>query len=150
MEVLLVSKESYVVILSIENLTEQFKLLILFIPYIIKRGYAVAFLLELLVRTLLGTWMSVSFEYCLLSEVSATGWSFIQRNPTEFDMWKFDREARYCESLGSLGAVGNWEGVVLYHHGAVEEQMWNKDRMPREIIHSDSFRVRNLHLLFSF
>jgi hypothetical protein len=86
MEVLLVSKESYVVILSIENWTEQFPLLILFIPYIIRCGYAADFLLELLVRTLLGTWMSVSFEYCLLSEVSATGCSFIQRNPTEFDM----------------------------------------------------------------
>ena len=38
---------------------------------------------------------------------------------------------------------------VLYHHGAVEERMWNEDRTPREIIHSDSFRIRNLRLIFS-
>jgi hypothetical protein len=39
--------------------------------------------------------MSVSFECCACCqvEVSASGWSLIQRSPTECDVSEFDREA---------------------------------------------------------
>jgi hypothetical protein len=36
--------------------------------------------------------MFVRCECCVLSEVSATGWSLIEKSPTECDVSEFDRE----------------------------------------------------------
>ena len=59
-----------------------------------RRGYAGARLLGLWVRIPPWTWVSVSLSvvYCQV-EVSATGWSLIQRIPTECGVSECDREA---------------------------------------------------------
>ena len=53
----------------------------------LRRGSAAARLLGLRVRIPPGPWMSVSYECCVLSgrEVSASGWSLVQRSHTECD-----------------------------------------------------------------
>jgi hypothetical protein len=40
-----------------------------------------------------GAWMSVSFVVCCQVEVSASGWSLVQRSPTECGVSECDREA---------------------------------------------------------
>ena len=48
-----------------------------------KHGSTVACLLGARFRIPLGTWLSVFRECCVLSEVSASGWSLVERSPTE-------------------------------------------------------------------
>jgi len=48
-----------------------------------RSGREFACLLRLWVRIPPGTWMSVFFECYILSEVSATSWSLVQRSPTD-------------------------------------------------------------------
>jgi hypothetical protein len=54
-------------------------------PRGLRRGSAAASLLGLRVRIPPGAWMSVCCEYCVYGEVevSASGWSLVQRSPTE-------------------------------------------------------------------
>jgi hypothetical protein len=64
-------------------------------PRGLRRGPKAARLLGLLVRIPAGEWMSVSYECWVLSVrgLSASGWSIVQRSPTEFDVFECDREA---------------------------------------------------------
>ena len=71
------------------------------------RGSAVAGLQGLRVRIPPVGWISVSCECCVLSEISATGWSLVQRNPTECSVWV------WSWSLYSEQALAHWE--VLRH-----------------------------------
>ena len=60
----------------------------------LRRGSAAARWLGLRVRIPPGSWMSVSCECCVSCqvEVSASGWSLVQRRPTECDVSEFDSE----------------------------------------------------------
>jgi len=49
-------------------------------PRGIRRGYAVVRLVRLWVRITVGEWMFVSWEWCVSG---ASGWSLVQRSPTE-------------------------------------------------------------------
>jgi hypothetical protein len=60
----------------------------------LRRGSADARLLGLWVRIPPRTWVSVSLNVvCCQEEVSATGWSLVQRSPTECDMSEYDHVA---------------------------------------------------------
>ena len=61
-------------------------------PRGLRRGSATARLLGLRVRIPSGTWTSVTCQCCVLSEVSASGWSLAQRSPTECGVSVCDRE----------------------------------------------------------
>ena len=50
-------------------------------------------LLGLWLRIPPGTWIFVSCECCVLSEVHASGWSPVQRSSTEYGVSECDREA---------------------------------------------------------
>ena len=54
---------------------------------------AATHLLGLWVRNLLGAWLSVCCECCVLSEISTSGLSLVQRSPTECGVFECDREA---------------------------------------------------------
>jgi hypothetical protein len=58
----------------------------------LRRESAAAHLLGLCVRIPPGAWMAVSFECCVLSEVSASGWFLVQRSPTDCGVSECDRE----------------------------------------------------------
>jgi len=62
-------------------------------PRGLERGSAAAHLLRLRVRIPLGAWKSVCCECCVLSDVSALGWSLVQRSPTECGVSECDCEA---------------------------------------------------------
>jgi hypothetical protein len=64
-------------------------------PRGLRRGSAAARLLGLRVRILLGAWTSLSLVsvVCCQVEVSATGWSLVQRSLTECGVSECDREA---------------------------------------------------------
>jgi hypothetical protein len=64
-------------------------------PRCLRRGSAAARWLGLRVRIPPGSWMSVSCECCVScqQEVSASGWSLVQRGPTDCDASEFDSEA---------------------------------------------------------
>ena len=50
-------------------------------------------LLGLRVRTSTGPWISLCLECCVMSEFSMTGWSLVQRSPTECGVSECDCEA---------------------------------------------------------
>ena len=64
-------------------------------PCALRCGPQAARLLGLRVRIPAGEWMSVSCECCILSGrgLSASGWSIVQKSPTECGVSKCDREA---------------------------------------------------------
>jgi len=45
------------------------------------------------VSNITGSWISVVFIVCCQIEISASGWSLVQRSPNECDVSKCDREA---------------------------------------------------------
>jgi hypothetical protein len=58
----------------------------------LRRRSAAARLLGLRVRISAGAWISVSYECCVFSEVSATGRYLVQRSPVECDVSECDFE----------------------------------------------------------
>jgi hypothetical protein len=72
-------------------------------PHDLRRGSAAARLLVLRVRIPPVAWIFVCCVCCQV-EVSASGWSLVQRNPTEFGMSECDRETsimrRPCPTRG--------------------------------------------------
>jgi hypothetical protein len=69
-------------------------------PRNVRRGSAAA-LLELLVLIPLRTWMSVSCECLVLSEVTASGRSLVRRSPTECFVLDFDLEISAVRRMSS-------------------------------------------------
>jgi hypothetical protein len=67
-------------------------------PRDLRRRFAAIRLLRLRVRILPVTWMPVSCECCQV-EVSASGWSLVQRSPTECGVSVCDREASRIKTL---------------------------------------------------
>jgi hypothetical protein len=61
----------------------------------LKREFAVFRFLELRIRIPPVAWLPVSCECCVCCqvEVSASGWSLVQRSPTECGVSEYDREA---------------------------------------------------------
>jgi hypothetical protein len=79
-----------------------------------RRGFAAARLLGLRVRIPQEAWKSVVSVVCCQVEVSATGWSLVQRSPTDCGVSEYDREAsimrrrwsiRGCRAKGRGGEV---------------------------------------------
>ena len=85
-------------------------------PRGLRRGSATARFLGLRVRILSGEYMSVCCECCVCQvEVSATGWSLVQRSATECGVSECDREAS-VRMLGHLELSGyehtNWDSEL--------------------------------------
>ena len=86
-----VNKEQCVVNNSLLSNYVSFMLLLLIClsrslwPRVLRRGCAAARLLGFLFRIPERVWMFVSCECCVLSEVCASGWSFVQRSP--YQVW---------------------------------------------------------------
>ena len=70
-------------------------------------------LLGLWVRIPLGASMSVVSVVCCQVEVSATGWSLVQRSLTECGVSECDREASVLEDPGPLETVVPWKNKIL-------------------------------------
>ena len=62
-------------------------------------------------RITLGTWMSLSCEFCVLSgtEVSAMDLSLVQRSPAECGVSEYDREATIMRWPWTTMGCGNME-----------------------------------------
>ena len=75
----------------------------------LRRGPMADHLLGLWVRILSATSMSVSCEVFCQVEVSGSGWSLVQKSPTERGVSECDREASIKRRLWST-AVEPWEG----------------------------------------
>jgi len=61
-------------------------------PRRLRRGNAAVLLLGMRVRIPPGTWRSFSFECCQVDD-SVSGWSLLQRNPTECGVFECSHEA---------------------------------------------------------
>jgi hypothetical protein len=53
--------------------------------------------------------LSLVYAVCYQVEVSASGWSLVQRSPTECGVSEYDHESSTMRSLWSTGAVGTKE-----------------------------------------
>jgi len=87
-------------------------------PRSLKHGSAAAHLLGLQAQIPPGTWMSLMSAVCCQVAVSASGWSLVQRSPTECDMSECDRVASIMRSPWS--ARGCWateENKIPDDHG---------------------------------
>jgi len=62
-------------------------------PRGLRRGSAAARLLRLWVRIPPGAWMLVVSVVCCQAEVSASGWSLVQRSPTECGVFESDNKS---------------------------------------------------------
>jgi hypothetical protein len=86
-------------------------------PRGIRSGSAVAGLLELRVRFPSEAGIFVSSECCVLSGIRlATGWSLIQRSPTECGVSECDREAlilRRTWTTGGCWAMGKKKIILI-------------------------------------
>jgi hypothetical protein len=81
----------------------------------LRRGSAAALWLGLRVRILPGTWMmSVCCVCCVLSEVSTTGWSLVQRIPTKCGVSECDREASIMRRAWLLRHEEESQFLTLY------------------------------------
>jgi hypothetical protein len=79
-------------------------------PRGLSRGSEAACLLGLWVRIPPGTWSVV----CCQVEVSALGWSLVQRSPTECHMSECDREASKMRAWPTRGCCGMKKiGVII-------------------------------------
>jgi hypothetical protein len=79
-----------------------------------RRGSTAARLLGLRVRIPRGAWMSVFCEYgCCQVEVSASGWSLIQRSPVDCGVSEFDREASIMRRPLHTRSVAPWRILIL-------------------------------------
>jgi hypothetical protein len=63
--------------------------------------------------------LSVVIVVCCQVEVSASGWSFVQRSPTECGVSECDRETSIMGGPGPLGAVAPWKKEII--------QYWNHE-----------------------
>jgi hypothetical protein len=68
---------------------------------------AAARLLGFWIRILSGAWVSVVIVVCFQAEVSASGWSFVQRSPTEYDVSECNRESSTKRPWPTM-AVSPW------------------------------------------
>ena len=98
-------------------------------PYGLRSGTAAARLLGLWVRVPPAAWMSLVSVVCCQAEVSATGWSLVQRSPTECGVSnERDREAPSGEAIAhncveapqegravgwGVGKEGRYEGSLI-------------------------------------
>jgi len=74
-----------------------------------RRGSATTCFLGLWVRISPGTWMSFSCGcLCCLVEVSAKGWSLVQRSPTKCGVSEFDLETSTMKRPRPTRAVQEW------------------------------------------
>jgi len=69
------------------------------------RGSAAARLLGLWVRILPGACLSLSCECCVLSKVTSTGQSLVQRIPTEYSVSECDLETSTMRKRGPTRAI---------------------------------------------
>ena len=80
-------------------------------PRGLRRESAAARLLGLRVRIPPGACMSLVNVVCCLVEVSASGWSLVQRKPTEGGVCKCDSEASTVrKSCAGIGSKRHWLG----------------------------------------
>jgi hypothetical protein len=82
-------------------------------PHGLERGFAADRLLGFRVRIPPRTWMSLISVVCCQVEVSASGWSLVQRSYTECNVSEFDHKALIMTNLGPVGAVASWKKIVL-------------------------------------
>jgi hypothetical protein len=102
--------------------------LTLWSPRGLRRGSTAARLLELWVRIPPRAWMSVSCECCQV-EVSASGWSLVQRSPTECGVskWVWSWNLEKWGGLGPQGAVEPLKKKTLFsncHVYQLYEYFW--------------------------
>jgi hypothetical protein len=82
----------------------------------LRRGSAVTGFLGLRVRILRGAWMSVSSECCFFSGrgVCESGWSLVQKSPTECGVSECDRETVIIRGTWPNRGVAPWnKGTFL-------------------------------------
>jgi hypothetical protein len=108
----------------------------------LKRGSAVFRLLGLRVRIPQGAWMSVGVVCCQV-EVSATGWSLVQRSPTECGLSECDRVASTmrrpwpstgCHNTGNVPMVYFAPSPQCYQPSYADGWVIAKDRTGRRRI----------------
>jgi len=68
--------------------------------------------------------LSVLSVVCCQVEVSAAGWSLVQRSPTECEVSECDRESSIMS--GPCPTGGGGEGGELLRHGKTKKSQWRK------------------------
>jgi hypothetical protein len=104
-------------------------------PRGLRLWHLAARLLGLRVRIPLGSWMFVPCERCVLSEVSASGWSLVQRSPTNYVVSKCDREVSIMRSLHIRACCA----TDMKNHVLSLRQMWS---CPLKAMRAHGRRVR--------
>jgi len=82
-------------------------------PRGLRRRSAAARLLGLRVRIPPWTCLTVVSVVCFKVEVSASGWSHVQRSPTEYGVPEYDRESSIIRRSCPLGGLTKHEKILL-------------------------------------
>ena len=93
-------------------------------PHGLRRGSAAARLLGLRVRIPLGAWMCVVSVVCYQVEVAASGWSLVQRSPTECGVSECDRGSAKLMRPWPTGGLSFHEKKCNVFFCCVAYYMW--------------------------
>jgi hypothetical protein len=78
-----------------------------------------------------GAWKFVSFEFCVLS--GRSGWSLVQRSPTECGVSECDRESSIMRRPWPTGTVASWLKKPLHC-----------SKEPTTLIRSQIYQIHNI------
>jgi hypothetical protein len=81
---------------------------------VLRLGSAAARLVGLWIRIPPGAWVCVVSVVCCQGELYASGWSLVQRSPTDFCLWVWSRKLKNEEALGHWGVLRHCKNKVFF------------------------------------